>query len=116
MPTLVGTPELAISVVARRLELRAIRQLDDVVLQSLGFQMLQLTEDPHQLVIHNERGFLAGRVHRDVAAWIRTVRAQSLHVGQPLLRHHARLIDGRFAVLAQRGLAALAGVGAVPES
>ncbi len=37
------------------------------------------------------------------------------HLGQPFLRHRARLIDRQFAVLAQGGLAALAGIRAVLE-
>ena len=61
----------------RELELQADRQRDDLVLQSFRLQCLQLAEDPHQFIIHDEPGFLAGRVHRDVAARIRTVRAQT---------------------------------------
>lgn len=38
------------------------------------------------------------------------------HLGQPFLRHLARLIDGQFPVLPQGGFAALASVGAVLES
>ncbi|MCP5340154.1 MAG: hypothetical protein R3E75_05245 [Steroidobacteraceae bacterium] len=37
-------------------------------------------------------------------------------IGQPFLRHRARLIDSRIPILAQGGLAALARVRAVLES
>ncbi len=65
-----------------KLELQADRQRDDVVFQSFRLQVLQVTEDPHQFIVHDEPSFLAGRVHRDVAARIRAVRAQSPHFGQ----------------------------------
>ena len=75
-----------------KFELQADRQRDDVVLQSFRLQMLQLAEDPHQLVVHDEPGFLAGRKHRDVPARVRAVGAQPPHFGQ--IEHLAQHAEG----------------------
>ena len=76
----------------RKLELQPDRQRDDVVLQPLRLQFLQLAEDPHHFLVHDEPGFLARRVHRDVAARIRAVRAEAPDFGQ--VEHLAQHAEG----------------------
>ena len=75
-----------------KLELQPDSQRDDVVLQPFRLQLLQMAEDPHHFLVHDEPGFLARRVHRDVAARIRAVRAVAPHFGQ--VEHLAQHAEG----------------------
>jgi len=67
---------------AGELELQPDRERDDVALQSLGLQMLKMTEQLAHVLVANEVGGLAVGEHRDMPARIGAVGPVAPHLGQ----------------------------------